>query len=115
MRENTSPREGLLASIGGGAITGKYSIAIWIGRFCRPALRGSSLACRAKRALVAGHVGRAGCSESNPIATLQFEYFTRLLWGGDLQAEFFQDATDLRHLLGIRLCQRAAADIQAVL
>src|SRR5579859_6530634 len=56
-----------------------------------------------------------GRSEPDPIAALEVEHLARLLGRGDLQAEFLQDAADLRHLLGVRLRQCAATDIQAVL
>src|SRR5690348_14599416 len=56
-----------------------------------------------------------GPSEAYAIAAFQLEDLARLLGRGDLETELLEDAADLRHLLGVRLCQRAPTDIQAVL
>src|SRR5580658_6541565 len=58
---------------------------------------------------------RSLSSESDPIAALQFQDLAGLLRRRDLQAEFLQDAADFCDLLGVRLGQRAASDIQTVL
>src|SRR5438445_385704 len=56
----------------------------------------------------------ASSLEGDVPAALELEHLARLVGGGDLQAELLEYAAYLGHLLGVRLCERPAAQPQAV-
>src|SRR5947208_14398398 len=47
-------------------------------------------------------------------SSLQLEHLARLVWRGDGEAELFQNAPRLRHLLGVRLGKLPAPEPEAV-
>src|SRR5665213_264574 len=66
------------------------------------------------RLIYAGWLGPQPNSETDLVASFQRQYFPRLVGRCDLQAKPFDDLSNLRHLVGIRLCELAGADPQAV-